>query len=146
MSVHWDVPKDKLDPEFCADVDKLLSDSPFAWVVTYGLRTCAEQKALWEQGRTKPGEIVTNSPPGESAHEFGFAIDVALLVDGRESWDTSHPAWPWLWSAVRQHPRLHSGHDFPPVAPADDDHVQSLAWYKKREELHASGQWGKSDC
>ncbi|WP_083436168.1 M15 family metallopeptidase [Paenibacillus sp. P22] len=59
-------------------------------VITQGLRTYAEQDALYTQGRTKPGAIVTNARGGYSNHNFGVAIDFALLLpDGRTcSWDT----------------------------------------------------------
>ncbi|CAM2950401.1 M15 family metallopeptidase [Paenibacillus sediminis] len=59
-------------------------------VITQGLRTIAEQDALYAQGRTKPGAIVTNARGGESFHNFGVAVDFALLLpDGRTlSWDT----------------------------------------------------------
>lgn len=59
-------------------------------VITQGLRTIAEQDALYAQGRTKPGAVVTNARGGHSNHNFGVAIDFALLTnDGRGvSWDT----------------------------------------------------------
>lgn len=59
-------------------------------VITQGLRTIAEQDALYAQGRTKPGAIVTNARGGTSFHNFGVAIDFALLMpEGRSvSWDT----------------------------------------------------------
>lgn len=58
-------------------------------VITQGLRTIAEQDALYAQGRTKPGQIVTNARGGYSYHNFGVAIDFALLLpDGGVSWDT----------------------------------------------------------
>lgn len=59
-------------------------------VITQGLRTIAEQDALYAQGRTKPGQIVTNAKGGTSYHNYGVAIDFALLLnDGRVvSWDT----------------------------------------------------------
>jgi len=54
---------------------------------SYTLRTFAEQDAIYAQGRTKPGKIVTNSPSGLSFHNYGLAIDIVLLVDGKASWD-----------------------------------------------------------
>lgn len=45
------------------------------------LRTYAEQTALYAQGRTKPGEIVTDGQAGSSNHNFGLALDFALIVD-----------------------------------------------------------------
>ncbi|GGF72738.1 hypothetical protein GCM10010912_17440 [Paenibacillus albidus] len=58
-------------------------------VITQGLRTIEEQDALYAQGRTKPGKIVTNAKGGTSYHNYGLAIDFALLLpDGKSvSWD-----------------------------------------------------------
>lgn len=55
--------------------------------IVQGLRTFDEQQALYEQGRTKPGNKVTNSKAGQSYHNYGLAIDFALLIDGKISWD-----------------------------------------------------------
>lgn len=59
------------------------------------LRTFLEQNALYAQGRTKPGTIVTNAKAGQSNHNFGTSLDFALIVDkdgdGKfesTSWDT----------------------------------------------------------
>ncbi|WNS42862.1 M15 family metallopeptidase [Paenibacillus sp. MMS20-IR301] len=58
-------------------------------LITQGLRTCAEQEVLYAQGRTKPGAIVTNARGGYSYHNYGLAVDFALLLpDGSNvSWD-----------------------------------------------------------
>lgn len=58
-------------------------------VITQGLRTIEEQNGLYAQGRSKPGVIVTNARGGYSFHNFGLAVDFALLLpDGRQvSWD-----------------------------------------------------------
>src|ERR1019366_5531638 len=50
--------------------------------VTQGLRTYAEQDALYAQGRTTPGRIVTNAKGGYSYHCFGLAIDCAPSLNG----------------------------------------------------------------
>lgn len=44
-----------------------------------GLRTYAEQDALYAQGRTRPGNVVTNARGGFSNHNFGIAFDVGLF-------------------------------------------------------------------
>jgi len=46
--------------------------------VVSGLRTLEEQKALYTQGRTKPGNIVTNADGviSKSNHQSGNAVDV----------------------------------------------------------------------
>lgn len=58
-------------------------------LITQGLRTIAEQNALYAQGRTKAGKIVTNAKGGYSNHNFGVAIDFCLLLpDGKNvSWE-----------------------------------------------------------
>lgn len=56
--------------------------------IVQGLRTIDEQNALYAQGRTAPGKIVTKAKGGSSFHNYGLAIDFAFLVDGKEiSWD-----------------------------------------------------------
>jgi peptidoglycan L-alanyl-D-glutamate endopeptidase CwlK len=63
--------------------------------VVQGLRTVAEQNALYAQGRTAPGKIVTNAPGGHSWHEFGLAVDCVPGVRGAAkwtpNWDPKHP-------------------------------------------------------
>ena len=44
-----------------------------------GLRTYAEQDKLYAQGRTLPGNVVTNARGGFSHHNFGIAFDVGLF-------------------------------------------------------------------
>lgn len=48
---------------------------------SHTLRTFAEQDALFAQGRTKPGRIVTKARSGSSMHNYGLAIDIVLLLD-----------------------------------------------------------------
>jgi len=47
-----------------------------------GTRTYAEQTALYAQGRTAPGPIVTDAPAGYSNHNFGIAFDVGIFNGG----------------------------------------------------------------
>lgn len=44
-----------------------------------GLRTYAEQDALYAQGRTSPGNKVTKARGGYSNHNFGIAFDVGVF-------------------------------------------------------------------
>lgn len=61
---------------------------------THVLRTIAEQDALYAQGRTKSGKIVTWAKGGDSYHNYGLAVDVCLIGDfngdkvKEASWDT----------------------------------------------------------
>ena len=55
---------------------------------SHTLRTIKEQDELYQIGRTKPGKIVTNAKGGQSYHNFGLAIDLVLIIDGKNaSWD-----------------------------------------------------------
>ena len=47
--------------------------------IIQGTRTYAEQNALYAQGRTALGPIVTNARGGYSFHNFGVAFDVGLF-------------------------------------------------------------------
>lgn len=52
--------------------------------IAQGLRTNAEQDALYKK-RPK----VTNAKGGQSVHNYGFAVDIVLIIDGKKaSWDT----------------------------------------------------------
>ena len=49
--------------------------------VVQGLRTIAEQNALYAKGRTTPGPKVTNAKGGSSYHNYGLATDFAIIYD-----------------------------------------------------------------
>ena len=56
--------------------------------IAQGLRTFAEQDALFNQ---KPR--VTKAKGGQSIHNYGFAVDIVLIIDGKTaSWET-HKDW-----------------------------------------------------
>lgn len=59
-------------------------------IITQGFRSKEEQDKIYAQGRTTPGKIVTNAKGGHSMHNYGLAIDFALLTpDGKKAvWDT----------------------------------------------------------
>lgn len=56
-----------------------------------GTRTYAEQTAIYEQGRSKPGPIVTKAKAGYSNHNFGIAFDVGVFK-GKNYYDGDTPA------------------------------------------------------
>lgn len=62
-------------------------------LVTCTLRTNAEQEALWNQGRLTQGRVVTKAKAGQSAHNYGLAIDVVPIVNGKPDWVGEHPIW-----------------------------------------------------
>jgi peptidoglycan L-alanyl-D-glutamate endopeptidase CwlK len=72
----------KLEP-FLLAAEELLAAEGVTVEVISGLRSWAQQSALYAQGRTKPGRIVTNAPAGSSWHNYGLAIDLGLFKGGR---------------------------------------------------------------
>jgi peptidoglycan L-alanyl-D-glutamate endopeptidase CwlK len=55
---------------------------------THTLRTFAEQDAIYAQGRTTKGPIVSMAKAGLSPHNYGLAIDIVLIDNKKASWDT----------------------------------------------------------
>ncbi len=51
--------------------------------VLSGLRSYAEQDALYAQGRTAPGPKVTHARGGHSNHNFGIAFDIGVFSGKR---------------------------------------------------------------
>lgn len=56
-------------------------------IVTSTYRDLEAQDALFAQGRTQPGRIVTNARGGESFHNYGVAFDVVPVVGGKAIWN-----------------------------------------------------------
>lgn len=73
---------------------QLLSLKEIDCEVSQGLRTWAEQEALYAQGRNgSPGPIVTNAQPGQSWHTFGMAFDIDIQNGNQLDWDAADPEW-----------------------------------------------------
>ncbi len=83
----------KLHPMIREEVKRLIEQAesgfPAEWKIriVQGLRTIEEQDALYAQGRTKPGPIVTKARGGSSYHNYGLAIDFAIMYGPTLSWD-----------------------------------------------------------
>jgi len=75
---------------FISAAKKTAAALGFEYVAISGNRTWPEQDALYAQGRTKPGKIVTNARGGQSNHNFGIALDFGVFRDG-EYLDDSSP-------------------------------------------------------
>jgi peptidoglycan L-alanyl-D-glutamate endopeptidase CwlK len=86
----------KLHPSVRKEVTEIIEECDTALTsrakirVTQGLRTIEEQNLMYAQGRTLPGNKITNAKGGQSVHNYGFAVDICLIIDGKEaSWDTA---------------------------------------------------------
>lgn len=72
-------------PKLIELMKKAISDSPYDFKIIQGLRTAAYQNELYQQGRTKPGKIVTKldgynkkSNHQAKADGYGHAVDIAV--------------------------------------------------------------------
>ena len=92
-------------------------------------RTIAEQDELYAQGRTTPGNIVTNAAGGTSYHNFGLAVDLCDLADGGVNWNYDNATlvpiaqkygleWGGNWVHIKDKPHFEfrNGH---PENPTD---------------------------
>lgn len=78
-----------LAPVFRARVAEWLADcyaEGLDVLVYCTLRPNWEQADLYAIGRTKPGKRVTNAKPGESAHNYGLALDFVPMLAGKAQW------------------------------------------------------------
>ncbi|NBV95366.1 MAG: peptidase M15 [Actinobacteria bacterium] len=62
-------------------------------LVTSTYRDNASQNALYAQGRTTPGKVVTNARAGQSFHNYRCAVDVVPIRNGKPIWDSKDQAW-----------------------------------------------------
>jgi peptidoglycan LD-endopeptidase CwlK len=73
-------------------------------LVVSGLRSAAEQQALYAQGRTTPGHIITNARAGYSMHNYGLAIDVVPYQVGQAgalNWNPATPQFQRMVAALK---------------------------------------------
>lgn len=53
-------------------------------------RTFTEQDAIYQQGRTKPGAIVSNAKAGQSIHNYRRAADLFVIIGGKGVWERQY--------------------------------------------------------
>lgn len=77
-------------PDLVKVMEAAIIDTPVDFTITNGVRTLKEQQALYAQGRTKPGSIVTNADgvKSKSNHQvkadgYGYAVDLYPFVNGK---------------------------------------------------------------
>lgn len=83
---------DMLHPKVAAMCRKhigLCADRGIDLLITSTYRDAESQNALYEQGRTTPGHIVTNAKAGQSFHNFHCAYDVVPIRNGKPVWGTT---------------------------------------------------------
>lgn len=88
---------DSIYPPFLEKFLQLLANCEsqgYLYPAISGYRSKSEQAKLYFQGRTTPGNIVTNARPGTSWHNWGCSVDVARDIDVLQAglqptWDPS---------------------------------------------------------
>lgn len=67
---------------------KYSSEKGIDIIITDGYRSIEEQDKLYKQGRQNSEQVVTNAEGGQSYHNYGLAVDYALLNEnGDPIWD-----------------------------------------------------------
>ena len=87
---------DDLLPPVRQRVDRFLASAKAQGIdllVTSTYRDNASQEALYAQGRTAPGRIVTNARAGQSFHNHRCAVDVVPIRNGKPVWDAKDAVW-----------------------------------------------------
>jgi hypothetical protein len=79
--------------------DFLCEELPPEWAPFRGYASVEEQDALYQQGRTRPGKIVTWAQGGTSAHNYGCASDWTLFEKGTPIW---MPISDFRWRVYQQ--------------------------------------------
>lgn len=83
----------KLHPKyrqsFIDFIDACEKETGLTFRIVQGLRTIQEQNDLYAIGRTKDVDkpVVTRAKGGQSFHNYGLAIDIVPIVNGKADWD-----------------------------------------------------------
>src|SRR5258706_8285714 len=101
-------------------IAEFVGQSDISFRVTQGMRTWTEQDALYAQGRTIPGSIVTQAKGGESWHNLGCAIDFVPMLNNLPMWDRAYKGWEPIINCAKSM-NLVSGSDF---SKPDHPHLQ----------------------
>src|SRR5260221_3137466 len=109
-------------------------------IVVQGLRTFAESDALYAQGRTTPGPIVTKAAAGQSYHNYGLAFDFAMITNGKDD-SIVGPNWMKIVSIMKAHGMTWGG-DFP-EGFHDNPHFENKYGHNWRDLLilHEAGNF-----
>ncbi len=93
-----------LHPAYRREAEAVLqacSSEGLPFKIFEGFRSPHRQQFLYEQGRSRPGSVVTKAGPWSSIHQYGLAADFVLFENGAWSWDTSGVKRRW-WSRLHE--------------------------------------------
>lgn len=134
-----------LHPEFLVIAELLVQRLELAGarpLIVQARRTIAEQDALYAQGRSAPGKVVTMARGGYSWHNFGLAVDIVDVAasgnpDAYDESDwaaTGYKGWPQIglglglgWGSMWTHPDMPHVEWHPSYGPSDAHLLLPLA-------------------
>jgi peptidoglycan L-alanyl-D-glutamate endopeptidase CwlK len=93
--------------------------------IVQGSRSYSTQAQLYAQGRTTPGNIVTNAAPGTSAHNYGAAYDIGVF--GPSGYQGGGDAYTILGPAAAP-PGVSWGNNIPGFPKGDLGHYELPNW------------------
>ena len=129
-----------LDPSFIPLVQAfklaLLKATGYEWLADQGRRTIAQQNAIYAQGRSAPGKVCTKAKGGQSAHNFGLAVDLVPIKDGDLWWEAPKSLWQQAADLAKTM-GLVPGFYFNSLF--DPDHFEAPDW-KKQQALYYAGK------
>lgn len=120
---------DTLEADFKPLIEELIERVEAAtnrkWGISDGRRTMAQQRAIYSQGRTAPGKVVSNAKPGQSAHNFGYAVDLWPMKGDDFDWGASRAVFE-VMGGIAVDMGLTWGGNFKSIL--DLPHVESSRW------------------
>ena len=102
-------------------------------LLTCTLRSMETQAVLYTYGRTVPnpnskptptkplGRVATNAQPGQSAHNYGLAVDFVIMNQGKADWTGTSANWN---KAIE----LAIGRGMESLRPMESAHLQLTNW------------------
>jgi peptidoglycan L-alanyl-D-glutamate endopeptidase CwlK len=119
-------------PRLCAAAIKAGVTLDFDVFVAEGKRSEERQLALYNQGRSLPGSIVTNAKPKDAPHTYGLALDLyPATTSGTFDPQGDIPAerWTTLANSVKSVGGIAWGGDFKSLS--DKPHFELENWKLK---------------
>lgn len=132
MPINWErVDKHQIDQRLVLELERSVGRMACWWWVLSGYRSLEEQRILYRKYLAGGPKA---APPGKSAHNFRWAVDLVLDTDPNRpglqpSWNVKLYWWLLLKKVVNANPYLRHGSDF-----GDWPHVEWRNWKRAAGE------------
>jgi hypothetical protein len=133
----------QLQPDFANQVAQLMAAIKrrgFDVKIIQGMRTFAQQDALFAQGRSAAGDKVTKARGGQSFHNYGIAVDFCMRNPvGGSYFPDPHPVWNVIGEEAEKMGLTWGGRWKTPDRP----HVEVKMPLNKIQSLYQTGGMAK---